>query len=488
MTVSPRTAQTLERITSMTPLRSLLLAFLLVFTALPAAAADSQTMVVTAEGLADPNADTYKRDKGLLVDDLRADAKRQIIEKAVGSYVETSTLMQNYTLIHDKVLSRSQGLIKRVIKESPPFQGQDGFAHMLMTAEVYVGDVKNALDQMGKQERVSLIKDFGNPRISVRIDIRDAERGSDIKAERSPVAENILKDRIKGFGYRVWSDEQSVKLKTELMETSQLAGQTEATISASQVKAADFSILGEAKFKKVSAKLAASGLTVTKFVLTSWSVKCVDNNTGEEIYYNNKVPQKQSWADEDQAIEEIGRMIGGEFSKSFFEEHLQAPAKTYQLQVLGLPSYDAGQLLRKEFIGLRPVLNIDFRDFDRSGLSLYEVEFVGARANFNQLLNSAILAPLNAKLGEQAFSLDSSHGNVVRVTYRSRLKPEELMAKMQGLPPASLAQASPERVREVVKSEETLKRVADVAPDVAKKVEEQGLLKSDKALDAVKSF
>jgi len=359
---------------------------------------------------------------------------------------------------------------------------------MLMTAEVYVGDVKTALDQMGKQERVSLIKDFGNPRISVRIDIRDAERGTDVKVERSAVAENILKDRIKSFGYRVWSEEQSVKLKTELMETSQLAGQTEATISASQVKAADFSIVGEAKFKKVSAKLAASGLTVTKFVLTSWSVKCVDNNTGEEIYYNNKVPQKQSWADEDQAIEEIGRMIGGEFSKSFFEEHLQAPAKTYQLQVLGLPSYDAGQLLRKEFIGLRPVLNIDFRDFDRSGLSLYEVEFVGSRANFNQLLNATILAPLNSKLGEQAFSLESSHGNVVRVSFRSRLKPDEFMTKMQGMPPASLAQASPERVREVVKSEETLKRVADVAPDVARKVEEQGLLKSDKALDAVKSF
>jgi serine/threonine-protein kinase len=451
-------------------------------------AAEAKTMTVTAEGLADPNADTYKRDKGLLIDDLRGDAKRQIVEKAVGSYVETSTLMQNYTLIHDKVLSRSGGLIKRVIKESPPWVGEDGFAHMLMTAEVYVGDVKNALGEMGRQERVSLLKDMGNPRISVRIDIRDAERGADIKPERSAVAENILKDRVKSFGYRVWSEEQSTKLKTELMETSQLAGQTESTISASQVKAADFSIIGEAKFKKVSVKLQASGLNVTKFVLTSWSVKCVDNNTGEEIYYNNKIPQKQSWADEDQAIDEIGRLIGSEFSKDFFEEHLQAPAKTYQLQVLGLPSYDAGQLLKKEFIGLRPVLNVDFRDFDRSGLSLYEVEFVGTRANFNQLLNSTILAPLNAKLGEQAFALDSSHGNTVRVSFRSRLKPDDLMHKLQGLPPSSLTQASPERIRDVVKTEDTLKKVAEVAPDAAKKVEEKGLLKSDKALDAVKNF
>jgi len=295
----------------------------------PASAPEGgKTITVTAEGLADPNADTYKRDKGLLLDDLRADARRQVIEKAVGSYMETSTLMQNYTLVHDKVLSRSKGIIKRVVKESQPWVGEDGFAHLMMTAEVYAGELKDTLSEMGRQERVSLIKDAGNPRIAVTINIRDAERGVDIKPERSEVAENILKERIKGFGYRVWSSGQ--------------AGQ------------ADFTISGEAKFKTVSAKLAASGLTLTKYVLTSWSVKCVDNHTGEEIYFNNKVPQKQSWPDEDQAIKEIGQLIGGEFSKEFFEEQLQAPARTFQVKVLGLPSYDTAQLLRKEFIGLRP--------------------------------------------------------------------------------------------------------------------------------------
>ncbi len=463
---------------------------LLLFLALglPALAQEGKTITVTAEGLADPNAETYKRDKGLMLDDLRNDAKRQILEKAVGSFMETSTLMQNYTLVHDKILSRSKGLIKRVVKESPPWVGEDGFAHILMTAEVYVGDVKSALGEMGKLERVSLLKDLGNPRISVAINIRDAERGSNIKPERSEVAENILKARIKGFGYRVWSEEQSSKLRTELMETSQLAGQTESTVSASQVKAADFSIIGEAKFKTVSVVLAASKLEVKKYVLTSWSVKCVDNNTGEEIYYNNKVPQKQSWADEDQAIEEIGKLIGSEFSKEFFEEHLQAPAATYQLQVLGLPSYDAGTLVKKEFIGLRPVLNVDFRDFDRSGLSLFEVEFVGGRGNFNQFLQTGVLRPLNAKLGEEAFSLDSSHGNTVRITFKSRLKPTEFMAKMQNLPPAGLTASSADRLKDVVKSEETLKKVTELSPETGKKLTDDGVLKPEKSLDAVKNF
>lgn len=462
---------------------------LALFVLAPAAGVRAQqTITVTAEGLADPNADAYKRDKGLMVEDLRNDAKRQILEKAVGSYMETSTLMQNYTLVHDKVLSRSQGLIKRVVKESQPFMGEDGFAHMLMTAEVFVGQVKDALSQMGKLERTSLLKDLGNPRVSVAINIRDAERGAAIKPERSAVAENILKDRLKAFGYRVWSEEQSSRLRTELMETSQLAGQTEATVSASQVKAADFSVVGEAKFKTVAVKLQASGIEVKKYVLTSWSVKCVDNHSGEEIYYNNKIPQKQSWADEDQAIEEIGKLIGAEFSKGFFEEHLQSPAKYYQVQVLGLPSYDAGQLLRKEFIGLRPVLNVDFRDFDRSGLSLFEVEFVGGRGNFNQFLQSAVLTPLNRKLGEEAFTLESTHGGVVRISFRSHLKPDQLMARLQGLPPAGLTAASPERLKEVVKSEEAMKKVSELSPETAKMMTDPGMVKKDKGLDAMKNF
>jgi hypothetical protein len=121
------------------------------------------TIVVTAEGLADPNAETYARDKGLLVDDLRRDARRQAVEKAVGVFVEGSTLVENYVTIEDRVLSETQGLIKRVIKESKPWVGEDGFAHMLIKAEVYLKGVEDALKTMSRQTRVSYIREYGNP-------------------------------------------------------------------------------------------------------------------------------------------------------------------------------------------------------------------------------------------------------------------------------------------------------------------------------------
>ncbi|MHC1713498.1 MAG: hypothetical protein AB9872_15225 [Solidesulfovibrio sp.] len=225
---------------------------------------------------------------------------------------------------------------------------------------------------------------------------------------------------------------------------------------------------------------------MTKYVLTSLTVKCMDNHTGEEIYYNSKVPQKQSWADEDQALEEVGRIIGAEFSKEFFAEHLQAPAKTYQLQVAGLPSYDAGQLIKKEFIGLRPVLNVDFREFDKAGTSLYEVEFVGARGNFGEFLQKAILVPLNQKMGQGSFTLESAHGDVVKLAFASKMEPAAIMDRLNHTAPAALAQSSPERLRELVKSDEALKKVAEVAPEAAKSLSEGASPGS--VIDSVKNF
>lgn len=455
--------------------------------AAPAAEEKDAFIVITAEGLADPNADAYKRDKALMIEDLRRDAKAQILEKAVGAYVETSTLVENYTLISDRVLSRSQGLIKRVIKESEPWIGEDGFAHMLMKAEVSVVPITEALKEMSRGERVALLKEYGNPRVSVAIFIRDAERGPDVVAERSEIAENVLKEHIKNFGYRVWSEEHVDQLKARFEKKTD-GDAVEATLTAQAPKAADFSIMGEAKFKTVSAKLPASGLTVTKYVLTSWSVKCMDNHTGEEIYFNNQVPKKQSWADEDQAIEEIGRLIGGEFSREFFEEHLQAPSKMFQLEVAGLPSYDLGQLLRKEFIGLRPVLNIDFREFDKTGLSLYEVEFSGSRGNFNDLLVSAIIDPLNQKVGQGAFSLESAKGNVVRLKYAATLDAAALTDKLNTVAPSGVATAAPARLKEIIKSEETMQKVAEVSPEIVKKLSEESAQGGKTGLDAVKSF
>lgn len=414
----------------------------------PLAMAAGQTLVVSAEGLADPEADTYKRDRGLMIEDLRKDARRQVIEKAVGTFVESSTLVENYELIDERVMTKSAGLIKRVIKQSEPWVGEDGFAHMLIKAEVHLGDVRTALEGMSRDSRISLIKQHGNPRVAVSIVVRDATRGAE--EEQSDIAENILKEQIKAYGYRVWSEPPAGPAK---QAHDGVGGKT------------DFRIQGKAQFQEIKFTLKASGLTVTKYKLTSWSVKCTDVSTGEEIYFNNQVPEHKTWSSEDEALRDIGQLIGSEFSRDFFEQHLISPSKIYQLHISGLPDYDSGKLLKKEMIGLRSILNVDLRSFDADGGSLMEVEFIGSSSNFSDLINSSVVKPLNTKSGAQVFKLAGIQGNVIELVFQSDMGSKELGDKFSATPPASLVDAPPERIRQLVQSDTTRQKVEALRAD-----------------------
>jgi len=426
-----------------------------------------ETIVVSAEGLVDMNADLYKKDRGLMMDDLRLDARRQVIEKAVGAFVESSTLVENYAVINSRVCSKSKGIIKRIIKESKPWPGEDGFMHLLLKAEVYLAEVKEALNDISRDSRIDLIKQAGNPKISTSIVVKDADRSNAKRIEeRSEVAENILKELFRGFGYRVWSENSSH----------------------SPAKP-DFSVYGQVKFKRLSLTLKASGLKITKYALTSWTVKCVDNYTGEEIYFNNKVPKKKTWSDEDGALEAIGNLIGSEFTKDFFETHLMLPSRIIQLQIQGMPDYETGLLLKRELIGLRSVLNVDFRNYCAGGLSEFEVDFAGSRENFTQRINETVIKPLNKKLGENSFKLIAARGNVIHVRFKTEGDITTFVANLNTLPPASLANAAPERIERLVKDKETLKNVSKINPEAVDKLErgsEKSFRKS--GLKSVKDF
>lgn len=383
------------------------------------------TMIISAEGLADPLADTYARDRGLLLDALRDDAKKQIIEKAVGVFVRSSTLVENYEMLHDRVLRQTQGLIKRIIKESAPWKGQDGFMHIRIKAEVYTSDIRDTLKAVSRAERVDLLKSVGNPKISVKIKINDlSAEGCGLAAVNPGIAANVLKEKIKTFGYRVGPPSRS-----------------------------DYLIQGSIGLKKQALMLSQSGLTMSRAVLTSWVVRCTDLHTREEVYFNNILPRSRGWENPDQAVEEIGHLVADEFNKDFFEAHLMMPSIIYAVHITGLPSYNMALLLEKEMAGLRPILNIDIRDFSLGEESLYEIEFSGGRENFSALMEKAVISPLNHKLGNQSqLQLARARGNTVHLNFISPVAPAEMEARMASLPPISLINAHPNRISGILKT------------------------------------
>ena len=93
------------------------------------------------------------------------------------------------------------------------------------------------------------------------------------RAGRRAVAENLLKERIRSFGFRTWSDEGGARRRSQ-------------GCAGLRRRAARPTI------KRLSMRLPkprASSSPSTRS--TSWTVKCVDRTTGEEIYFNTRLPK-----------------------------------------------------------------------------------------------------------------------------------------------------------------------------------------------------
>jgi serine/threonine-protein kinase len=398
----------------------------------PAVEAPAGTIVVAAMGIADPSDARYQGNPAQLAADLRADSRGQAVEKALGLYLQQASLAQHYDRLRDRLLANSGDYIATIVQESEPQVGKDGLASVTTQAVVKSRELQKSLNRMSRDERIDFIRNNGDPKVAVRVTTRDADR-SDAPPQPSAIAENILKERIRSFGFRTWSEEG--------------AGD----------KAADFVVSGEARIKKLSATLQASGLTITKYTLTSWTVKATDRATGEEIYFNNTLPKGVgSWASEEEAIRAIGDRLAAEFNRDFFLQHFAPAGRKVVLKVGGLEDERAAALFARELIGLAPVLSVT----PRAGAAprVYDLVIAGS-GPAQDVVAAGILKPLNAKLGEPCFALGATAGDEVGVTLAAKCADAAVLGRFETAPPASLYGAPPARQKSVVKNPETLKKL-----------------------------
>jgi serine/threonine-protein kinase len=393
-------------------------------TAAAPAAAEPGILTISATGFADPA--RFNGDAAAAGTEARADARRQLIEKALSLLVAKDSLDRNYQWVYDKFLPRSGEFIKATFSEDAPQVGKDGLMATATRAAIRVRDVQRSLNKMSGEERVQFIRNNGDPKISVQMLIANAETTQPMPAARSLLAENVIKERIKSFGFRTWSIEGE-------------------TATGAEARAADFHIIGEVKVKALSAKLAASGLTVTKIVLTSWTVKAIDKASGEEIYNSSKLPQNASWASEDAALAEIGRLVGDEFSKNFFLEHFNFGSQKISLVVSGLPGAAYAAALLRELRSLREVL-----DAQPAGEGSFQLEL--ADGNAGERVAEGVLQPLNAKLGQPCFALGAVAGKQVSVTFAATCGTDAVRGKLESTPPAGLLSAPPARGKALLKA------------------------------------
>jgi serine/threonine-protein kinase len=402
----------------------------------PAAAdaprSDPGTVVISAQGLVDPSNPRYQGNPSQLQADLRADAKSQLVEKALGMLVERSSLAKNYDMLSQRLLTKSPGFIGAVVRESEPRVDKHGLMTITTEAVVNVKAVQKSLNQMSRDERIELIRANGNPRIAMRITVYDADR-PDAPPRISPIAENLIKDRVKAFGFRTWAE------------------------GSDRALAGDFIVSADAKVRKLSTRLEASGITVTKYAVTAITVKCIDQATGEEIYFKSMLPKGTgSWATEEEALAAIGGRIADEFSRDFFLQHVYVSGQRVSLVVNGLPDAAVSEAIGRELISLPTVISARPRAGSRP--AAFDLVMAGTGAA-GELVAAGVIAPLNAKLGQACFTQGATTGEEVQLSFDQRCHDAAVISRLETYPPAGLYNAPPSRQKSVVSNPETLRKL-----------------------------
>ncbi len=389
---------------------------------------ESGQIIISALGMVDSKDPRFNGDAGAAQAEARADAKRQLVEKVAALYVDSNSLDKNYPVIEKKLLSNYGSFIKNVIAEGAPRTNKDGMIEMQTSAVLKVREVQKSLNQLSKEERIDFIRNNGDPKIAIQMSIANADTAQNLASARSQLAENVLKERIKSFGFRIWSNEGDVS-------------------AGPKAKTADFQIIGEAKFKQLSMKLPASGLTINKTVLTSWTVKAIDKGSSEEIYLNTVLPKGQSWASEDLALADIGKQMGDEFSKDFFLQHFEFGVKKVKLAVAGLPDSATADLILRELQGVRQVLDVQ----KLADIGQYQVQMAEGSGS-SDVLQDKFVRLLNAKLGQTCLAFAGSSGAEIKFSYAPACRDVATLNKLGNTLPAAVSEAPGERGKSLMKA------------------------------------
>jgi len=152
-----------------------------------------QVESVEAEGIAtilQGNTD-IARDKAIV------DAQRKAVEQAVGVLMSSESIVENYELLSDRILTQSAGYIKtyEILEEK-----KDGNEYRVrIKADIGLGDLKNDIEAIQH-----LIRQKGNPRMMFLIDETiEGLRAAGISSADMSQAETVLLQAFLDAGFEV---------------------------------------------------------------------------------------------------------------------------------------------------------------------------------------------------------------------------------------------------------------------------------------------
>lgn len=210
----------------------------------------AQTQDITSTGVAA----ILQGDKAIARDNALQDALRKAVEQAVGTMVSAETVVENYQLIRDSILTKSQGYIQnyKVVSESPSAE----LYQVTISATVALGNLKNDLSALGilmqRAQKPRVLFMIAEQNIGQQFFIFWWHGKSEFKGQQfdMSVSETALKEEFLNKGFNV-VDSSVATGKIEVSNAYRIADLTDAgAISIGRQLGAEVIVKGKALAKE----------------------------------------------------------------------------------------------------------------------------------------------------------------------------------------------------------------------------------------------
>lgn len=319
-------------------------------------------------------------------DDAIDDALRKAVQQALGTYLSSETLVQNYQMVEDNILTWTHGYVKnyKVVSER---QLDPSTYQVVVEADIRMDDLKSDAESLQ-----NLLAKMGNPRMMIMIqerNIGENYQGQGYFDVDMTSAETAMNDIFLQKGIEV-VDPSVIKRKMKKQEAlAALAGNLKAAASIAQEYGAEVIIIGKA-MARVATGVNLYGMKSCQADVTA---RAINTDTGMIIATasaHSAKPHIDALTGGTMAIKDASTKVANQLLdkilKKWREQYYNATA--IELDVTGLQNFNQLEQFKTTMkYYIRGIKNIFDRKF-RGGKAILEVKMTGnARQLARELSN-----------------------------------------------------------------------------------------------------
>jgi len=324
--------------------------------------------VINADGVAAIG----KGDQAAARDKAIDDALRKAVEQAVGTLIESETMVQNYQVLNDSIYSQTKGFVRtyKIVSEK-----QEGPLYKVtVAATVAVGDVKGDLQSLGL-----LIQRMRRPRVLVMIpeeNIHDSGWWWHWAANIGTVETQIIR-ALKSKEFTVMDSATIRKTIDKEAALKALDGDDAAAARIAVQTGAEVLITGQA-VAQPAGSVAGSQMNSYQASVTARAVKA---DTGEILGTatgSGKAVHLNSTAGGNEALKQAASMVADDLISQIVQQWAKEASGTRMiaLSVTGLTKELVDDLIAAMKQDIRGVAEVWEREY-ASGVARLDVDFKG---------------------------------------------------------------------------------------------------------------